>query len=32
MLVLVGLLLVTGLWADLINAVRGQINGFETPL
>lgn len=32
MLVLVGLLLVTGLWADLVNAVRGPVGGFETPL
>ena len=32
MLVIVGLLLVSGLWADLVNAVRGQIAGFETPL
>jgi cytochrome c-type biogenesis protein len=32
MLVIVGLLLVSGLWADLVNAIRGQITGFETPL
>jgi cytochrome c-type biogenesis protein len=32
LLVLVGLLLVSGLWADLVNAVRGQVTGFETPL
>jgi len=32
MLVIVGVLLVTGLWADLVNAVRGPIGGFETPL
>lgn len=32
MLVLVGVLLVTGLWAELVNAVRGPIGGFETPL
>lgn len=32
LLVLVGVLLVTGLWAELVNAVRGPIGGFETPL
>jgi cytochrome c-type biogenesis protein len=32
MLVIVGLLLVTGLWAELVNAIRGPIGGFETPL
>ncbi|HEY3262701.1 MAG TPA: cytochrome c biogenesis CcdA family protein [Pseudonocardiaceae bacterium] len=32
LLVIVGLLLVSGLWADLVNAIRGQITGFETPL
>ena len=32
MLVLVGVLLVTGVWADLVNAVRGPIAGFEAPL
>jgi len=32
MLVIVGLLLVSGVWADLVNAIRGQITGFETPL
>jgi cytochrome c-type biogenesis protein len=32
LLVVVGVLLVTGLWAELINAMRGPIGGFETPL
>jgi cytochrome c-type biogenesis protein len=32
LLVIVGLLLVSGLWAELVNAVRGQVTGFETPL
>jgi cytochrome c-type biogenesis protein len=32
LLVLVGVLLVTGLWADLVNAIRGPISGFQTPL
>lgn len=32
LLVVIGLLLVTGLWAQLVNAVRGPITGFETPL
>ena len=32
MLVVVGVLLVTGLWADLVSAIRGPISGFETPL
>jgi cytochrome c-type biogenesis protein len=32
MLVVVGVLLVTGLWSELINAVRGTISGFETLL
>jgi cytochrome c-type biogenesis protein len=32
MLVLVGLLLISGLWAELVNVIRGPIGGFETPL
>lgn len=32
LLVIVGVLLVSGLWADLVNAIRGQLAGFETPL
>jgi len=32
LLIVVGLLLVSGLWADLLNAIRGQVAGFETPL
>lgn len=32
LLVVVGLLLVTGLWNELIAVLRGPINGFETPL
>jgi len=32
LLVVVGLLLVTGLWAELIAVLRGPIAGFETPL
>jgi cytochrome c-type biogenesis protein len=32
MLVLVGLLLVTGVWGRLIQAVQGSITGFETVL
>lgn len=32
MLVLVGVLLVTGLWGELVNAMRGPISGFEPPL
>jgi cytochrome c-type biogenesis protein len=32
LLFVVGVLLVTGLWADLVNAIRGPISGFQTPL
>ncbi len=32
MLVLVGALLVTGLWGELVSAIRGPISGFETFL
>ena len=32
LLVLVGLLLVTGLWAQVLAELRGPIAGFETPL
>jgi len=32
LLILVGVLLVTGLWADLIAVLRGPIAGFETPI
>lgn len=32
MLVVVGLLLVTGLWGELIAVIRGPIAGFETPI
>lgn len=32
LLVVVGLLLVTGLWTGLVNTIRGTITGFETPL
>jgi cytochrome c-type biogenesis protein len=32
LLVVVGLLLVTGLWGDLIGILRGPIAGFETPI
>lgn len=32
LLIVVGLLLVTGLWAELIAVLRGPIAGFETPL
>ena len=32
MLIIVGLLLVTGLWTDLTVWLRVQIPGFETPL
>lgn len=31
-LVLVGLALATGLWAELVTALRGPISGFSTPL
>jgi cytochrome c-type biogenesis protein len=32
MLIAVGMLLATGLWADLIAVLRGPITGFETPI
>ncbi len=32
LLIVVGMLLVTGLWADLIAVLRGPIAGFETPI
>lgn len=32
MLVLVGVLLVTGLWSDLVWTLRGPFSGFETPI
>lgn len=32
MLVLVGLLLVTGLWSQLVAVLQGPIQGFETPI
>lgn len=32
MLIAVGLLLATGLWAELIAVLRGPITGFETPI
>jgi cytochrome c-type biogenesis protein len=32
LLVVVGLLLVTGLWAELIAVLRGPVTGFETPI
>ena len=32
LLIVVGVLLVTGLWADLIAVLRGPIAGFETPI
>ena len=32
MLIVVGLLLVTGLWAELIAVLRGPVAGFETPI
>ncbi|HEY6422511.1 MAG TPA: cytochrome c biogenesis protein CcdA [Pseudonocardiaceae bacterium] len=32
MLIVVGLLLVTGLWAELIAVLRGPVRGFETPI
>jgi len=32
LLVVVGLLLVTGLWAELIGILRGPVAGFETPI
>ena len=32
LLVVVGVLLATGLWAELLDTVRGRLGGFETPL
>jgi cytochrome c-type biogenesis protein len=32
LLIVVGELLVTGLWADLIAVLRGPIAGFEAPI
>ncbi|MGH3753358.1 MAG: cytochrome c biogenesis CcdA family protein [Pseudonocardiaceae bacterium] len=32
MLVLVGLLLVTGLWAEFLAVLQGPVRGFETPI
>jgi cytochrome c-type biogenesis protein len=32
MLIVVGLLLVTGLWAEFVAVVRGPVSGFETPI
>ncbi|MGH3935232.1 MAG: cytochrome c biogenesis CcdA family protein [Pseudonocardiaceae bacterium] len=32
MLVVVGLLLVTGLWAEFVAVLRGPVAGFETPI
>ncbi|MDQ4020621.1 MAG: cytochrome c biogenesis CcdA family protein [Actinomycetota bacterium] len=32
MLIAVGLLLATGLWAELVAVLRGPITGFETPI
>jgi cytochrome c-type biogenesis protein len=32
MLIVVGLLLVMGLWAELIAVLRGPVAGFETPI
>jgi cytochrome c-type biogenesis protein len=32
MLVLVGVLLVTGMWAEFINVLRGPVATFETPI
>ena len=32
MLVVVGLLLVSGLWADVIAELRGWVSGFETAV
>jgi cytochrome c-type biogenesis protein len=32
MLITVGILLVTGLWAELIAALQGPVRGFETPI
>jgi cytochrome c-type biogenesis protein len=32
MLIVVGILLVTGLWAELVAALREPVSGFETPI
>lgn len=32
MLVVVGLLLVTGLWSEFVAVLRGPVSGFETPI
>jgi cytochrome c-type biogenesis protein len=32
MLVLVGLLLVTGVWAELVAVLQGPVQTFETPI
>ncbi|HEY2762732.1 MAG TPA: cytochrome c biogenesis protein CcdA [Pseudonocardiaceae bacterium] len=32
MLIVVGLLLVTGLWAEFVAVLRGPVSGFETPI
>ncbi|MGH4015781.1 MAG: cytochrome c biogenesis CcdA family protein [Pseudonocardiaceae bacterium] len=32
MLIVVGLLLVTGLWAEFVATLRGPVSGFETPI
>ncbi|MGH3905157.1 MAG: cytochrome c biogenesis CcdA family protein [Pseudonocardiaceae bacterium] len=32
MLIVVGLLLVTGLWAEFLAALQGPVSGFETPI
>jgi cytochrome c-type biogenesis protein len=32
LLIVVGLLLVTGLWAGLVAVLRGPVAGFETPI
>ncbi len=32
MLIVVGLLLVTGLWAEFVALLRGPVTGFETPI
>jgi cytochrome c-type biogenesis protein len=32
LLIIVGVLLVSGLWAELIAILRGPVAGFETPI
>jgi cytochrome c-type biogenesis protein len=32
LLLVVGLLLVSGLWAELVAVLRGPVAGFETPI